>query len=189
MQVGLTIVRNRIRCLVPKNNAVVIVIENDRHAASFQCGCVQERFTHAHHVKRDLYQNSSATVRRHVSIHHFPSIVSQFRVVRGHCFDVLYSPPKEIAVQTSVDKHARNIQNRSSTRVLVLAHRSRNRECGARPSSSLNIDVSGCLPRRRSTIPHQRDHSHQSRSLKANSTDVKKFLVTTSLPLVYCHVH
>ena len=33
----------------------------------FQCGCAQERFAHAHHVKCDLYQNSSAA-RRHVSV-------------------------------------------------------------------------------------------------------------------------
>ena len=72
----MTNVLNQIHCLVPKNNAVIIVIENDRHAASFQCGCAQERFAHTHHAKIDLYQNSSATARRHVSTHHYPSIVS-----------------------------------------------------------------------------------------------------------------
>ena len=72
----MTIVRNQIHCLVSKNNAVVIVIEDDCHATTFQCLSAQERFAHAHHVKGDLYQNLSATIRRHVSIHHFSSEVS-----------------------------------------------------------------------------------------------------------------
>ena len=101
--------------------------------------------------------------------------LSVHSVVVSRCSQSLlrrqYSPPKEIAVQSRVDKHARNIQNRSSTRVLALAHKSRKRVCGARPSSSLNVDVSGCFLQRRSRIPHQcnnltnRIHWRQTRRL------------------------
>ena len=70
----MTIVRNQIHCFVQENDAVVTVIENDCHATTFQCRCAQERFAHAHHVKGDLSQISSATVCRHVPEHHFVSM-------------------------------------------------------------------------------------------------------------------
>ena len=37
VQVGMTIVRHQIHCLVSKNAAVIMVIEDDGHATMFQC--------------------------------------------------------------------------------------------------------------------------------------------------------
>ena len=102
---------------------------------------------------------------------------------RRHCFDVLKNSPKGIAVRTRVDKHVRSIRNRSSSRVLRPFRKYQNHDRESQPSSSSqSIDVSGCLSLR-STIRHLRDQSHQSYSLEANSTVVKKCLVTTSLHL------
>ena len=67
----MTIVRYHIRCLVSKNDAVIIVIEGNCDATTFQCRSAQERFAHVHHVKRDLDHNSCTFVRRHVSVNHF----------------------------------------------------------------------------------------------------------------------
>ena len=63
---GMTIVRFLFHCLVSKNDAVIIVIEDDCDATMFQCRSAQEKFAHAHHVKCDLDPNSSTAVRRHV---------------------------------------------------------------------------------------------------------------------------
>ena len=133
--------------------------------------------------KGDLYQNLSATVRHHKSVKYFLSAVVALRCSQS-MLQCLYSQPKKIAVQTKVDKHVRNIRNRSSTCALVLAHKSRTRVHGARPSSSLNVDVSSSLQQRRSTIPHLRAQSHQLYSLEAKSTVEKKCLVAMSLQLV-----
>ena len=88
VQLGMTIVRHQIPCLVSKNDAVIIVFENDCDATTFQCKSAQERFAHAHHVKCDLDQNSSTTVRRHMSANHFLSVVLQCHVVCCHCLNV-----------------------------------------------------------------------------------------------------
>ena len=69
--------RYQIHCLVSKNDAVIIVIEDDCHATMFQCRSAQERFAHVHHVKCDLDQDSFSTVRHHVPVHHFLSVVLQ----------------------------------------------------------------------------------------------------------------
>ena len=53
-----------------------------------KCRSAQERFAHVHHVKCDLYQNSSTAVRHHTSVNHFLSAVLQCHVVRCHSFDV-----------------------------------------------------------------------------------------------------
>ena len=58
VQVGMTIVRYQIHCLVSKNDAIIIVIEDDCHATMFQCRSAQEMFAHVHHVKCDLDQDS-----------------------------------------------------------------------------------------------------------------------------------
>ena len=62
--------------------------EDDCHATMFQCRSAQERFAHVHHVKCDMDQNSFSTVRHHVPVHHFLSVVLQCHVVRCHSFDV-----------------------------------------------------------------------------------------------------
>ena len=54
----MTIVRYQIRCLVSKNDAIIIVVEDDCHVTMFQCRNAQERFEHVHHVKCDLDQDS-----------------------------------------------------------------------------------------------------------------------------------
>ena len=63
--------RDQIHCLVPKNDTVRIVIEDDCDATTFQCRSTQEKFAHVHHVKCGLDQNSSTPVRHHVSVNHF----------------------------------------------------------------------------------------------------------------------
>ena len=78
----MTIVRYQIHCLVSKNDAIIIVIEDDCHATMFQSRSAQERFAHVHHVKCDLDQDSFSTVRHHVPVHHFLSVVLQCHVVR-----------------------------------------------------------------------------------------------------------
>ena len=84
----MTIVRYQIHCLVSKNDAIIIVIEDDCHATMFQCKSAQERLAHVHHVKCDLDQDSFSTVRHHVPVHYFLSVVLQCHVVRCHCFNV-----------------------------------------------------------------------------------------------------
>ena len=88
VQIGMTIVRYQIHCLVSKHDAVIIVIEDDCHATMFQRRSAQERFAHVHHVKRDLDQDSFSTVRHHVPIHNFLSVVLQCHVVCCHSFNV-----------------------------------------------------------------------------------------------------
>ena len=83
----MAIVRYQIHCLVSTNDAIIVVIEDDCDATMSQCRSAQERFAHAHHVKCDLDQNSSAAVRHPVSTYHFLSIVLQCRVVRCHRLD------------------------------------------------------------------------------------------------------
>ena len=77
--------RNEIYCVTPDNDAIVTVIENDCDSLTFQCGCAYEWFAHARHIKRGLYQNSSATVRRHVTINNFLSTMLLCHVVCSHC--------------------------------------------------------------------------------------------------------
>ena len=108
----MTTVKDQIHRLVPKNDAVIIVIEDDCDATTFQYRCAQERFAHTHHVKCDLDQNSSATVRRHVPVHHFLSVVLQCHVVRCHCLDVCRTHHWKLRCE-----NVRNIKHRSSTRV------------------------------------------------------------------------
>ena len=54
-----------------ENDAVIIVIEDDFDASTFQSRSAQERFAHVHHVKCDVDQNSSTAVRHHMSVNHF----------------------------------------------------------------------------------------------------------------------
>ena len=63
--------RYQIHCLVSKNDAVIIVIEDDCDATMFQCRSAQERFANVHHVECDLDQNSSTAVRHHMSLSAF----------------------------------------------------------------------------------------------------------------------
>ena len=65
---GMTIVRFRILSLVSKNDAIIIVIEDECHTTMFQCRSAQERFSHVHHVKCDPDQNSSTAIRHHVRV-------------------------------------------------------------------------------------------------------------------------
>ena len=74
--------RYQIHCPVSKNDAIIIVIEHDCHATMFQCRSAQEMFSHVHHVKCDLDQDSFSTVRHHVLVLAVP------RVVRCHSSDV-----------------------------------------------------------------------------------------------------
>ena len=80
--------RYQIHCLVSKNDAVIIVIEDDCHATMFQCRNAQERFAHVHDVKRTQDKKPFSTVRHHVPVHHFLSEVLQCHVVRCHSIDV-----------------------------------------------------------------------------------------------------
>ena len=65
----------------------MIVIEDDCDATTFQCRSAQEGFAHVHHVN-DLDQNSSTSVRRHMSVNHFLSVVLQWHVVCCHSLNV-----------------------------------------------------------------------------------------------------
>ena len=137
-EVGMTVVRYQIHCLASKNDAVVIVIINDRDSSTFQCRSAQERITvDAHHVKCDLDQNSSAAVRHHMSVNHFLSTVLQRHFVCCHCFNV---------------RSADHIRNRSSTRARQAV---RNSQATLR-ANSLSVDVWRCLPTRKSTVLHRR---------------------------------
>ena len=77
VQVRMTIVRYQIHCLVSKNDAVIIMIEDDCDATTFQCRSAQERFAFVHHVKCDLDENSSTAVCHRMSVNHFLSVVLQ----------------------------------------------------------------------------------------------------------------
>ena len=136
----MTIVRDHIRCLVPKNDAVTIVIEDDCDATTFQCRSAQERFVHVHHVKCDLDQNSSAAVRHHTSVNHFLSVVLQCHVVRCHSFNVCRTHHWKLRCK-HVGRHVQNIQNRSSTRAPQSC-------CKTDLPNSPCADVSCCLPAR-----------------------------------------
>ena len=149
----MAIVRDQIHCHVPKNDAIVIVIENECDATTFQCRCAQEGFAHAHHVKCDLDQNSS-TAGRHVSVNHFLSTVLQCHVVCCHSLTVCGTHLWKLRV----DRHAQTIQNRSLTRAPQSCNRT------DLPSSPC-VDVSCCLPATISRVPHRRI---QSCSLETN---------------------
>ena len=162
----MTIVRYQIHCLVSKNDAVIIVIEDDCDATLFQRRCAQERSAHSHRVKCGLDQNSFSTVRHHVSENYFLSIMLQCHVVCCHCLNMCRT------------HHGanRNIQNRSSTRL----HQSCNRT--DLPSSPC-VDVSCCLPARISRVRHRRI---QSCSLETNLGAMLTCGVSSFLRLVYC---
>ena len=137
----MTNVRDQIHCFVPKNDAVVIVIENDCDSTTFQCRCAQERL-HTHHVKCDLNQNSSSRVHKNISVHSFAMPRYSLPLPRH-----VKNSPWEIAVRTKVDKRVRYIQNRPSTRVPLSGNQT------DFPSSP-SVDVSCCLPARRSRVLH-----------------------------------
>ena len=99
----MTIVRDQIRCLDPKNDAVVSVIVNDRASSTFQSRSAQEWFANAHHVECDVYQNSSDTG---CDIYLFLSTVLQRHVVCCHCFNVRSANYRKYGVRTTVDKDA-----------------------------------------------------------------------------------
>ena len=145
--------RYQIHCLISKNDAVIIMIEDDCDATMFQCRSAQERVSHVHHVKCDLDQNSITAVCHHMSVNHF--FVRSVAVPR--C-----SLPQlqrlEIAVQTKVGRYVQNIQNRSSTRAPQSSNQTD-------PTNSLSTDVSCCLPAKISRVPHLRI---QSCSLEIN---------------------
>ena len=146
----MTIVRHQIHCLVSKNDAVIIVIEDDCDATMFQCRSAQERLAHVHHV--------TTAVRHHVSVNHFLPLTLQCHIVRCHNFNVCRTHHLEIAVQTMVGRHVQNIQNRSSTRAPQP-------DCKTDLPNSPCTDVSCCLPARISRVPHLRI---QSCSLEIN---------------------
>ena len=83
----MTIVRDPIHCLGPQSGAVIIVIEDDCDATTFQCRSAEERFAHARHIKCDLDQNSPTAVRRHMSVNHFLPVVLQCHVVCCYCLN------------------------------------------------------------------------------------------------------
>ena len=173
VQVGITIVRYQIHCLVSKNDAVIIVIENDCDATIFQCRSAQERFAHVHHVKCDLDQNSFSTVSHHVSVHHFLSVLLQCHVVRCHSFNVCRTHHWKLRCKP------RRADMSKTSRIdhqLVLL----------RFPVSL-IDVSCCLPAKISRVPHLRI---QSCSLEINLAAVLTCLMSKFHRLVYCcHFH
>ena len=146
------IVRYQIHCLVSKNDAVVIVIDDDCDATMFQCRGAQEKFAHVHHVKCNLDQNSSTAVRHHMSVNHF--FVRSVAVPRCSLPQLqrLWNSPLEIVVQTRVGRHVQNIQNRSSNRAPQSCSKT------DLPNSSCT-DVSCCLPARISRVPHLRFQS------------------------------
>ena len=170
----MTIVRYQIHCLVSKNDADIIVIEDD--CTMFQCRSVQERFAHVHHVKCDLDQVSFTSVRHHMSVNHF--------FVRGVAVTLcslpqlqrLWNSPLEIAVQTRVGRHVKNIQNRSSTRAPQCC-------CKIDLPNSPCAYVSCCLPARIYRVLHLRI---QSCSLETNLMVVQTCLVSKFLRLVNC---
>ena len=85
----MTIVRYQVRCLVSKNDAVIIVLEYDCDATMFQCRSAQERGFRTFITSNVIWiRDSSTAVRHHVSVHNFLSVVLQCNVVRCHSFDV-----------------------------------------------------------------------------------------------------
>ena len=155
----------------------MIVIEDDCDATTFQCRSAQERFAHAHHVKCDLDQKfvcrcSSSHVREPFFVH----IIAVPRCSLPQP-QRLQNPPPEIAVQTKVDRHVRNIQIRASTR----APQSCNRTDLFKSSCA---DVSCCPPARISRVPHLRI---QSCSLETNLIVAQTCCgVSRFLRLVHC---
>ena len=177
VQVGMTIMRYQIRRLVSKNNAIIIVIEDDCHPTMFQCRSAQVRFAHDHHVKCDLDQDSFSTVCHHVPVHHFLSAVLQCHVVRCHSVDVCGTHHWKLRCIPRWADMSKNIQNRSSTRAPQSCSKT------DLPNSPCT-DVSCCLPAKISRVPHLRI---QSCSLEINLAVV---LTCSNHRLVYCcHYH
>ena len=164
------------------------MIEDDCDPTMFQCRSAQERFAHVHHVKCDLDQNSFSTVRHHVPVHYFLSVVLQCHVVRCHSFNACRTnSPLEIAVQTKVGRHVQNIQNGSSTRAPQFSTSQSKLNKTDSPNSPCT-DVSCCFPAKIYRVPNLRI---QSCSLEINLAAVRTCLnLDTNHRLVYCcHFH
>ena len=150
--------RYQIRSLASKNDAVIIMIEDDCDATMFQCRSAQERFAHVHHVFCHLDQNSSTALCHHVSVNHFLSVVLQCHLVRYHSFDVCRTHHWKLRCKprwADVSKTSR-IDHQ-----LVLLSFSNQTDLPNSPCT----DVSCCLPARKSRVPHLRI---QSCSLEIN---------------------
>ena len=146
----------------------------------FQCRSAQERFAHVHHVKCDLDQNSFSTVRHHVPVHHFLSVVLQCHVVRCHSFDVCRTHHWKLRCKpwwADMSKTSR-IDHQ-----LVLLSLDWKTDLPISPCT----DVSCCLPAKISRVPHLRI---QSCSLEINLAAVQTCLMSKFHRLVYCcHFH
>ena len=179
--------RYQIHCLVSKNGAIIIEIENDCHATVFQCRSAQERFAHVHHVKCDLDQDSFSSVRHHVPVHHFLSVCVAVPRCSLPQRRRLYNSPLQIAVQTTVGRHDQNIQHRSSTRAPQFSTSQSDWDDSDLPNSPCT-DVSCCLPAIISRVPHLRI---QSCALEINLAAVRTCLnLDSNHRLVYCcHSH
>ena len=128
--------RYQIHCLVSKNDAVIIMIEDDCDATMFQCRSAQERFAHVHHVKYDLDQNSSTDVRHHMSVNHCLSEVLQCHGALCRSFDVYRTHHRKLRCkpwwadmsETSRIDHqlvllSFTLLSRSGTRLVFPVHR------------------------------------------------------------------
>ena len=146
----------------------------------FQYRSAQERFAHVHHVKCDLDQDSFSTVRHHVPVHHFLSVVLQCHIVRCHSFNVCTIHHWKLRCKPGWADMSKNTQNRSSTRAPQFSTPT------DLPTSPCT-DVSCCLPAKISRVPHLRI---QSCSLKKNLAVMLTCLVSKFHRLVYCcHFH
>ena len=89
----MTIVRDQIHCLVPKNDAVMIVIEDDCDATTIQSRRGLRTLITSNVIQIKIHLPA---VRRHMSVNHFLSIVLQCHVVRCHCLDICRTHHREL---------------------------------------------------------------------------------------------
>ena len=174
--------RYQIHCLISKNDAIIIVIEDDCHATMFQCRSAQERFAHVNHVKCDLDQDLFSTVRDHVPVQQtlFVRSVAVLRV-----FAATASTFVELTIGNCGSEPGWADMSKTSRidhQLVLLSFPIRlifpNSQC---------TDVSCCLPAKISRVPHLRI---QSCSLEINFVAVLTCLVSKFHRLVYCcHFH
>ena len=147
----------------------------------FSADSAQERFAHVHHVKCDLDQDSSTAVRRHVSVHHFLSVLLQCLVVRCHSFDVCRTHHWKLRCIPGWADRSKTSGIDHQLVLLSLA-------IGLIfPIDRVPTFLAVFQRKRISRVPHLRI---PSRSLEINLAAVRTCLVSKFLRLVYCcHFH
>ena len=153
----------------------------------FQCRSAQERFAHVHHVKCDLDRNSSSTVRHHVPVHHYLSVVLQCHVVRCHIVDVCRTHHWKFRCKPRRADMSKTSRIDHQVVLLSFPLLSRIGDKTDLPNSQCT-DVSCCLPAKIARVPHLRI---QSCSLEKNFAVLLTCLdLDTNHRLVCCcHSH